>query len=141
MWSSFVAAMKEFQAEGRGEQHDWSLVGRLIRDDRLASERDFGAFVADLRSQAVAEPAPGRVRSTMWWWCEGDEYLGNIAVRHTLTDQLRKIGGHIGYDVRPTARRQGHATAMLAAALPCARALGIESALITCDRTTSARGG
>jgi predicted acetyltransferase len=43
------------------------------------------------------------------------------------------MGGHIGYDVRPSARRRGHATAMLRAALPVARGLGIESALVTCD--------
>ena len=36
-------------------------------------------------------------------------------------DLLRR-GGHIGYDVRPSARRRGHATAMLAAALPLAAA-------------------
>ena len=42
------------------------------------------------------------------------------------------MGGHIGYDVRPSARRRGHATSMLAAALPVARGLGIGQALLTC---------
>jgi predicted acetyltransferase len=50
-----------------------------------------------------------------------------------LNDALKDVGGHIGYDVRPSARRQGHATAMLAAALPIAAGLGIDPALITCD--------
>jgi predicted acetyltransferase len=59
--------------------------------------------------------------------------LGRIAIRHRLTPQLREVGGHIGYDVRPSARRCGRATAMLRAALPVARTLGIESALVTCD--------
>jgi predicted acetyltransferase len=67
------------------------------------------------------------------WWVEQDEYLGRIAVRHRLTAQLREVGGHIGYDVRPSARRRGHATAMLRAALPVVRSLGINSALVTCD--------
>ena len=43
------------------------------------------------------------------------------------------MGGHIGYDVRPSARRRGHATAMLRGALIVARGLGIESALVTCS--------
>jgi predicted acetyltransferase len=43
------------------------------------------------------------------------------------------VGGHIGYDVRPSARQRGHATAMLAAALPVARGLGIDRVLVTCD--------
>lgn len=59
--------------------------------------------------------------------------LGRLAIRHRLTPYLREVGGHIGYDVRPTARRQGHATAMLSAALPVANQLDIESALVTCD--------
>jgi predicted acetyltransferase len=67
------------------------------------------------------------------WWVHDEEYLGRIAVRHRLTPQLREVGGHIGYDVRRSARRRGHATAMLRAALPIARRLGIESALVTCD--------
>jgi predicted acetyltransferase len=46
---------------------------------------------------------------------------------------LHELGGHIGYDVRPSARRRGHATAMLAAALPVAGALGIDPVLTTCD--------
>jgi predicted acetyltransferase len=50
-----------------------------------------------------------------------------------MTAQLCEVGGHIGYDVRPSARRRGHATAMLRAALPVGRSLGIESALVTCD--------
>jgi predicted acetyltransferase len=63
----------------------------------------------------------------------GTEYFGRLAIRHRLTPLLLEAGGHIGYDVRPSARRQGHATAMLRAALPIAHSLGIDPALITCD--------
>lgn len=133
MWASFVEAMAEFRAEGRGGEHDRSMVGDEIRDGRWETPEGFQRFVADLRAKAVDEPAPGRVRSTTWWWCEGTTYLGRIAVRHTLTDRLRQLGGHIGYDVRPTARRRGHGTAMLRAALGQARDLGLEKVLITCD--------
>ena len=76
--------------------------------------------------------------ATTYWWTDGDTYLGRINIRHRLNDYLREVGGHIGYDIRPTARRQGHATAMLAAALPRAAGLGIEKALITCDADNTA---
>jgi predicted acetyltransferase len=46
---------------------------------------------------------------------------------------LLDYGGHIGYDIRPSARRRGHATAMLAEALPVAAKLGIDRVLVTCD--------
>ncbi|WP_405520675.1 GNAT family N-acetyltransferase [Streptomyces canus] len=40
--------------------------------------------------------------------------------------------------VRPGARRRGHATAMLAAALPVCRQLGVARALVTCDADNTA---
>jgi predicted acetyltransferase len=72
------------------------------------------------------------------WWVNDQEYLGRITIRHRLTDALREEGGHIGYDVRPSARHRGHATAMLAAALPVARGLGIGQALLICDPDNTA---
>ena len=90
MQASFAEAMTEFQAEGRGRGHDRSMVGNEIRDGRWADAATFGAFLADLKTvQARVVLVP----STTWWWCEGDTYLGRIAVRHKLTDKLRKIGG------------------------------------------------
>jgi len=73
------------------------------------------------------------VPDTELWWVDGDEYLGRIAIRPRLTPALLEVGGHIGYDVRPSARRRGHATEMLRQALAIAHGLGIDRALITCD--------
>ena len=98
------------------------------------------ARVRWLRGQVMEDsPRPdGHVPSTTLWWVDGTEYLGRIAIRHTA--RLRDVGGHIGYDIRPSARRRGHATAMLTAALPAARLLGIDPALVTCDVASSALG-
>ena len=76
--------------------------------------------------------------STHLWWVEGDVFLGRVHVRHRLTPFLRETGGHLGYHVVPPARRRGHATAMLAAALPVAAALGLECLLLTCDADNTA---
>jgi predicted acetyltransferase len=134
---SFVAAMAEFQAEGRGAPDDRTMVGAEIRGHRATwhTPEGFARFVAQLRAEADEDPSrpPGLVPSTTLWWVDGDEYLGRIAVRHRLSPALLEVGGHIGYDVRPSARRRGHATAMLRGALPIAAGLGIERALITCD--------
>lgn len=134
---SFLAAMDEFRAEGRGSAGDDTMTGRDIRlwTGRWERPEGFAAYVESLRSAALEEtPRPSHfVPSTTWWWVDGDEFLGRIALRHRLNDRLLEIGGHIGYDVRPSARRHGHATAMLAAALPAAAAIGIDPALVTCD--------
>ena len=118
------------------------MIGREIREfgHRWALPEGFAAYVDWLRSQAREDaPRPeGHVPSTTLWWIQDDDYLGRIAIRHRLTPHLLEVGGHIGYDVRPSARRRGHATAMLRAALPVAHGLGIESALVTCDDTNTA---
>jgi predicted acetyltransferase len=51
-----------------------------------------------------------------------------------LTDKLRREGGHIGYGVRPSARRQGIATELLRQTLMRAREKGIEEVLVTCAK-------
>lgn len=63
-----------------------------------------------------------RVPSTELWWMDGQTFLGSVGVRHELNDLLQAWGGHIGYAVRPSAQRQGHASAMLAAGLDYVRA-------------------
>lgn len=132
---SFLAAMAEFAREGR--TGDDSMIGsRLARfGPSWDSPTGFAAYVA-FEVADREEDAPrsaGHVPCTNLWWVEGEEYLGRIAVRHRLTDGLREVGGHIGYDVRRSRRREGHATAMLAATLPIARRWGIDPALVTCD--------
>lgn len=135
--ASFVEAMAEFASEGRGTLADDSMVGREIRE-RSAGWNDPAGFARYVEA-VVAESLPdsprpeGYVPATTLWWVEGDTYLARIAIRHELTPWLLEQGGHIGYDVRPSARRRGHATAMLRAALPVAHRLGISSALVTCD--------
>ncbi len=134
---SFRAAMAEFRVEGRGSADDHSMVGHELRTfgSSWGDDAGFRAFVTALRAQSEEDTprAEDFVPCTTWWYVEGDAYLGRIALRHRLNERLREIGGHIGYDVRPTARRRGHATAMLAAVLPHAADMGIDRALVTCD--------
>lgn len=149
---SFLVAMAEFQAEGRGAPDDDSMVGAEIRtwSAHWDEAEVFARYTGALRADALEEtPRPnGYVPCTNLWWTDGHEYLGRLAIRHRLTPGLLEFGGHIGYDVRPSARRHGHASAMLAAALPISRDLGIDRVLVTCDpdnvgsrRTIEKNGG
>jgi len=137
--ASFLAAMDEFRAEGRGSPDDSSMISQEMQrySDKWADPDVFAEYVTWLRDQALEDsPRPAHhVPSTTLWWVSNDDYLGRVAIRHRLTAGLLNSGGHIGYDVRPTARKRGHATAMLAATLRVAAGLGIERALITCDDT------
>ncbi len=138
--ASFLTAMQEFVEEGRGD--DGTMVGGDLREwaGRWDTDEGFAAYARAVVGDRE-EDAPRRagwVPCTTLWWVDGADYLGRIAIRHRLTPALREVGGHIGYDVRRSARRRGHATAMLAAALPVAAGLGIDPALVTCDDTNLA---
>lgn len=57
---------------------------------------------------------------------ERDILVGAVDIRHSLNEALLLDGGHIGDGVRPSERRKGYATAMIALALDECRKLGIE---------------
>jgi predicted acetyltransferase len=114
---SFLAGTRAMCQE-EGTRPDWL-------DDAAAN---FGAFAADRAAQRELWGVP----VTELWYVREPEYLGTVMIRHRLTPELRRDGGHIGYHVVPRHRRQGHATAMLAAACSRCRGQGMTSLLVTC---------
>ena len=42
----------------------------------------------------------GWVPATCLWFVDEQEFLGEISIRHELTENLEKLGGHVGYGVR-----------------------------------------
>lgn len=110
--------------------------------DRDATEAGFPRVVRRLRREAAGiDLEPGYVPATTWFLWDGCSFLGRISIRHRLTPRLEDFGGHIGYEVRPSARRRGHGTRMLALALQQARALGLQRVLVTCDPDNRASVG
>lgn len=79
--------------------------------------------------------APDRVPHTMLYAFLDGVIVGRVSVRHTLNENLRQRGGHIGYAIAPKYRRQGLATQMVAKALPFCRQLGLKTILVTCSDT------
>ncbi|MGA5561600.1 GNAT family N-acetyltransferase [Streptomyces platensis] len=137
--ASFLAAMDEFLADG-AEFVPYSGLARELRTwrGRWGTADGFAAYVGTVGGVMDDERVDGVVPLSTRWWVDGDSYLGRVAFRHRLTPSLLAWGGHIGYGVRPGARRCGHATAMLRAALPVAHhELGIDPVLVTCDDTNT----
>jgi predicted acetyltransferase len=85
------------------------------------------------RHRAGTEIPDGMVPATFLVAEVGGELVGRVSIRHELNDWLRRVGGHIGYGVRPAHRRRGYATEILRQSLIVARAVGVDRALVSCD--------
>ena len=94
--------------------------------------RDFENFVKQQLAW-TARRTETLVPQTELWAEWNRKYVGRIAIRHELNDALRIVGGHIGYDTRPSFRGLGIASEMLRQSLPIAREIGLSKVLLTCD--------
>jgi predicted acetyltransferase len=142
--SSWLESRDEW---GHGVFQSGSGMSEKLDLDSVAGFADWVA-VLHRRSDTTTPTEPGFVPATYWWIVEDDTYLGAITLRHELNDFLLKAGGHIGYSVRPSARRRGLASWALGEVLRRARDLGLSRVLVTCDddnvgsaRTIEKNGG
>lgn len=80
--------------------------------------------------------AEGWVPDSTYWLVNHDRRIvGTVNIRHQLTERLLNSGGHIGYGIRPSDRRKGYATKLLALSLEKAKELGLNKVLVVCDKT------
>ena len=110
---------------------DYNFAG----DDRYQeSAADFDAFLKRLEMYRTGENLPAeRVRSNTFFLLVGDKLVGGGDLRHELNDFLAVMGGHIGYDVRPSERRKGYGSLILKLTLEKAHDIGLKRAFLTCD--------
>ena len=74
------------------------------------------------------------VSATYFWLVQGDEFIGEVSVRHRLTEPLLRFGGNIGYGIRYSQWNRGFGTMMLSMALGYAKnELRLTEVLITCN--------
>lgn len=98
---------------------------------------DFHEFDSYLKNlETTEENESGWVPDTTLFCLDKDRniFVGAVNIRHRLNEQLLKTGGHIGDGIRPSERRKGYATAMLALALEECKKLGIDRVLMCCDK-------
>ncbi|MFJ9391724.1 GNAT family N-acetyltransferase [Nocardioides sp. NPDC101246] len=144
LYDSWAACVAEF-----GGAH---LDGASIPDEEAADvSREACARLVAKTAQdrdVSVPPSAGRVHASAFWITEGSEVVGFIQLRHTLNDFLENVGGHIGYSVRSSARRRGHAARALGLVLDEARGHGLDRVMLTCDddneasaRTIESQGG
>lgn len=121
---SFLAAVEDFARDD--PDFDFALGFKLAAG--------FADYVRknELWSRGLELP-PNYVPANFLVGVVDGEVVGRVSVRHRLNHFLSRIGGHVGYGVRPGHRRKGYATGMLRQTLPLCARLGLSQVLITCD--------
>ena len=131
---SWAAAMSEQHSEGLHvsgsglwmvpEAEQWDLT-----------ESGCARFVQVLLAAEDEPDGDDMVPCEFYWVTDGadEEVVGFLAIRTRLNDWLFNEGGHIGFGIRPSRRREGHAARALALAVRRCAELGIDRALVTCD--------
>jgi len=123
--SAFLVMYKDF-ADNDAENSEYyseSLAG-------------FSSYVLRLNEEAEGvNLREGYVPCSHFWLVDSQQnILGVIRVRHNISNEFLSLeAGHIGYDIAPSFRGRGYGKLMLKLALPIAKRLGIEKALITAD--------
>jgi len=123
--SEFGEMVEEYLAAGDDKQ-DWRFEQALP---------DFGKYVQKFLDYAQGKNLPeGWVpETTLWLVKDRTCILGRTSIRHYLTPVLEQRGGHIGYYIRPSQRRKGYGTLILALSLEKAKQLAFKKVLVTCN--------
>lgn len=136
MHIKLVKLTPEYKAQLFDMMAEWLAVEQHFSPYaiRRLDYRDFDNYLKNLETK---EEMDGRVPDSVFFCLDVDRniFVGAVNIRHYLTDALLYTGGHIGDGVRPSERRKGYATAMIALALDECRKLGIDRVLMTCDKS------
>jgi len=77
------------------------------------------------------------VPQTRYWLFVDGRPVGIGKLRPCLNADLRRIGGHIGYTIRPSERGKGYGNLILRELVKKARERGVEEVLLTCSEDNS----
>jgi len=120
---SFLAALEEFKDVPAG-----------IFDGDLA-RTNFKAYLTRVKNyETGTNLSKGLVPASTFWLIDGNEFIGGVSFRHRLNKKLKEYGGHIGYSIRPSKRKKGYGTKMLALTLKrIKKDFALNKVMVSCD--------
>lgn len=130
-----VKAAKEYQIPITEMLEEWYSFGEKIIPYAIR-RLDYHNFEYYCENLEVKDTKEGFVPDSTFFCLDEDRNImvGAVNIRHYLNEALLLNGGHIGDGVRPSERRKGIATKMIALALQECRRLGIDKVLMVCDK-------
>ncbi len=114
---------------------EWYTSGETIVPYAIR-RLDYHDFTYYCNNLEIKDPSGGLVPDSTFFCLdeERNKIVGAVNIRHYLNDSLLLNGGHIGDGVRPSERRKGIATKMIALALDECRKLNIDKVLMVCNK-------
>ena len=133
---TLVKFSNKYRAQLNDMMNEWSLTNEEIvpYSIRRIDFRDFDRYLQGFEEERIG--LPGFVPATTLFALdtEKDAFVGAVNIRQRLNEALLLNGGHIGDGVRPSERRKGYATKMVALALEECRRLNLDRVLMVCDK-------
>lgn len=130
-----VKASNQYSNQIKDMLDEWNATGEKIIPYaiRRIDYHDFGCYCENLE---VRDTNCGLVPDSTFFCLDEERNIivGAVNIRHYLNESLLLNGGHIGDGVRPSERRKGIATQMIALALDECKKLGIKKVLMVCDK-------
>lgn len=130
-----VKASEEYRQQITEMLDEWCATGEKIIPNaiRRLDWHDFEYYCENLE---VKDASFGLVPDTTYFCLDEERSImvGAVNIRHYLNENLLNFGGHIGDGVRPSERRKGIATQMIALALNECKSIGIYKVLMVCNK-------
>lgn len=102
----------------------------------IAYYKDFNEWLDIVLSIEKDKLSRDNIHASTFFSLRKSDYkiIGSIQLRHFLTEDLEKHGGHIGYGIRPSERKKGYGKQQLLLVLDKAREMKIPKVMISCDK-------
>ena len=113
----------------------WTPILRQLKNTRIitylfSDDKDIIQKYDDYRNDRNLKP--GWVVADHYCLVNDNDFIGEISIRHSLTDSLLKYGGHVGYGIRCSMWNRGYGSLILKLGLEKCKGLCIDNVLITC---------
>lgn len=126
---AFIKVIDEYRKDenhyGRGGIDPWI---KAIDDDKVD---EYLKKLSDF--EKGKNLPPGYVSGTTFWLMDDEEWIASYTIRHSLTEHLKQLGGHIAANISPKHRGEYVGFVGIKLCLEQARKLGLERVLMTCD--------
>ena len=120
--------------EAYREQYQHGETSKEALDVILSELKDPDSFVRIIRDKSKGIGLkPGQAPVTRYWLIDNDEYIGTLGLRKKITKKIKYHEGHMGFQIRPSKRKQGYGAEVLRLGLLKAKDAGLKSVYINCS--------